>query len=84
MESLAAISATACSPELAQVIRRSQELASSSGGAFDITVGAFSRLWNFPDGNTVPPLAALQSASERWIFAWCTSRVIDCDCKQRA
>ena len=68
VESLAAISATACSPELAQVIRRSQELASSSGGAFDITVGAFSRLWNFPDGNTVPPLAALQSASGKVDF----------------
>ena len=68
VESLAAISATVCSPELTRVIQRSQELASSSGGAFDITVGAFSRLWNFPDGNTVPAPAALQSAGEKVDF----------------
>ena len=65
VESLAAVSATACSPELTQVIRRSQELANASGGAFDITVGAFTRLWNFSDGGTVPSPAALGTAGER-------------------
>ena len=65
VESLAAISPIACSPELTHVILRSQELASSSGGAFDITVGAFSRLWNFPDGNRVPLPLELQAAGDK-------------------
>ena len=65
VESLAAISAAVCSPELAQVIRRSQELSRSSDGAFDITVGAYSRLWNFADGPAVPNPVALKSARER-------------------
>lgn len=53
---LAAGQAVATTPELIQVLERAQYFAGLSGGAFDITVGAVSRLWDFPHAR-VPPAA---------------------------
>ena len=35
------------SPEVIEVIRKAQEVAKATGGAFDITVGAYRGLWKF-------------------------------------
>lgn len=51
-----------CSPELALVLERSQRYARLSGGAFDITVGALTRLWGFPDVVAPPAPARIDSA----------------------
>jgi len=48
--------------ELAAVLVRSQRFAALTGGAFDCTVGALSRLWNFPDALAPPDSAAVDSA----------------------
>jgi thiamine biosynthesis lipoprotein len=48
--------------ELAAVLARSQRFAALTGGAFDCTVGALSRLWNFPDALAPPDSAAVDSA----------------------
>ena len=48
--------------ELAAVLARSQRFAALTGGSFDCTVGALSRLWNFPDALAPPDSAAVDSA----------------------
>ena len=50
------------SAELVAVLARSQRFAALTGGAFDCTVGALSRLWNFPDALAPPDSAAVDSA----------------------
>lgn len=62
LERLAADSAVTCSPELAQVLERSQYFARLSGGAFDVTIGALTRLWNFPEVAAPPAPARIDSA----------------------
>lgn len=53
---LAGGQAVAAAPEMLQVLERAQYFAGLSGGAFDVTVGAVSRLWDFPNCR-VPPAA---------------------------
>ncbi len=53
---LAGGQAVATAPEIIQVLERAQYFAGLSGGAFDVTVGAVSRLWDFPSAR-VPPAA---------------------------
>ena len=53
---LAGEQVVATAPELIQVLGRAQYFAGLSGGAFDVTVGAVSRLWDFPHAQ-VPPAA---------------------------
>ena len=59
---LAAAQAVSCSPELIAVLKRSQRFARASGGAFDITVGSLTQLWNFPDVLAPPATARIDSA----------------------
>lgn len=49
-------------PEMSQALERAQYFAVLSGGAFDITVGVVSRLWDFPHAH-VPPAAARIAAT---------------------
>lgn len=51
-----------CSPELSLVLERSQQFAELSGGAFDVTVGALTRLWGFPDAVAPPAPGQVDSA----------------------
>ncbi len=52
------------SPELFDVLQRSQQISEISGGAFDVTVGPYVRLWRFARKRKVLPTAAeLASAS---------------------
>lgn len=51
-----------CSPELAQVLAASLRLAACSGGAFDPTLGALTRLWGFPDAVAPPGTAPVAVA----------------------
>ena len=51
-----------CSPELALVLARSRRFSELSGGAFDLTVGALTRLWNFPDAVAPPAPSQIDSA----------------------
>ncbi len=63
---VAAVAAPArCSPELAQVLAASLRLAARSGGAFDPTLGALTRLWDFPDAVTPPGAALIEAARAR-------------------
>ena len=62
LERLAASGPTTCSLEMARVLARSQKFAYSSDGAFDITIGALTRLWNFPDVEAPPAAARIDSA----------------------
>lgn len=62
LERLAADGPTTCSLEMARVLARSQKFAYSSDGAFDITIGALTRLWNFPDVEVPPAAARIDSA----------------------
>ena len=48
--------------QLGAVLARSQRFAALTGGAFDCTVGALSRLWNFPAALAPPDSAAVDSA----------------------
>lgn len=57
LERTAAIRSVRPVPELLEILERSQRLAASTDGAFDVTIGALSRLWGFP-GVRVPPDAA--------------------------
>jgi thiamine biosynthesis lipoprotein len=52
----------ACSPELLQVLQRSLYWARESAGAFDPTIGALTRLWDFPDVEVVPDSASIVAA----------------------
>ena len=54
---LAADQVVSTVPEMSQVLERAQYFSGLSGGAFDVTVGAVSRLWDFPNAR-VPPAAA--------------------------
>ena len=60
--SLAADSAVTCSAEMAHLLRRSQHFAYRTDGAFDVTVGALTRLWNFPEVKRPPAAARVDSA----------------------
>ncbi len=51
-----------CSAELCRVLERSLYFARRSGGAFDITIGALTHLWNFPEALSPPAATALDSA----------------------
>ncbi len=62
IESLSADEEATCSPELAQVLQRSQHFARSSAGAFDVTVGALTRLWDFPNLRAPPSAEQIDSA----------------------
>lgn len=53
------------SDELAAVIKKCAEVSENSGGAFDITIGQVSRLWNFGTENeAVPEKKELENALE--------------------
>lgn len=59
----AGVRAVRVDPEVLKVIRKAQEVARASDGAFDITVGAFRGLWKFDqdkDG-TIPDPAAVDA-----------------------
>lgn len=62
IENLSADEEATCSPELAQVLQRSQHFARSSAGAFDVTVGVLTRLWDFPNLRAPPPAEQIDSA----------------------
>jgi len=51
-----------CSPEMAAVLARCQEYAVRTEGRFDVTVGALTRLWNFPEAQYPPAPALIDSA----------------------
>ena len=61
IERLRANEVATCSPEVALVLQRSQHFAQSSGGAFDITIGALTRLWNFPNLEAPPSAVQIDS-----------------------
>ena len=50
------------SPAVHHVLERSIHWARACEGAFDPTVGALTRLWNFPDATAVPDSASVDSA----------------------
>ena len=53
------------SDHTAEILNKALEISANSGGAFDITVGALSSLWNFDDGTeTVPDSADINDALE--------------------
>ena len=54
--------AVACSAEMAQVLGRSLHLGQLAEGAFDITLGTLTKLWNFPDAERVPAAAEIVAA----------------------
>jgi thiamine biosynthesis lipoprotein len=62
LERAALDSGVACSPEMLEVLGRSQYFARRTGGALDITIGALTGLWNFPDAQALPDSASLDSA----------------------
>jgi thiamine biosynthesis lipoprotein len=51
-----------CSPEMAEVLGLCQVYAARSDGRFDVTVGALTRLWGFPDARQPPAPAQIDSA----------------------
>lgn len=54
---------TVSDPQTLEYIRHCAALCEQTGGAFDITVGALSRLWDFDDGlNIIPSEASLTEA----------------------
>ena len=62
VNSLAATQSINCSTELNVVLERSLSFAQRSQGAFDITIGALTDLWNFPDALAPPGTASIDSA----------------------
>jgi thiamine biosynthesis lipoprotein len=58
----AADTAVSCSAEMAQVLGRSMHLGQLAGGAFDITMGTLTRLWNFPEAKGLPVAAQITAA----------------------
>ena len=67
-------------PETLAVIEKSLWIAKKSGGAFDITVGAFAGLWKFDQDNddTIPDRQAV--AARRRLLGW---RDVQVDAKTR-
>ena len=51
-----------CTPDMARVLSRSLYFATASQGAFDITLGALTRLWDFAAAVTPPAPAQIDSA----------------------
>lgn len=62
LERLAVDRAVTCSPEMALVLQQSQRYARLTGGAFDVTIGPLTRLWNFPDVAAPPAAGRIDSA----------------------
>ncbi|MEW6754837.1 MAG: FAD:protein FMN transferase [Candidatus Latescibacterota bacterium] len=62
LESAAARGPVPAQEELAFVLERSQHFAQSTGGAFDVTVGALTRLWGFPEVTAPPDSDRVDSA----------------------
>ncbi|MCK4590454.1 MAG: FAD:protein FMN transferase, partial [Candidatus Latescibacteria bacterium] len=51
------------SPEMGQVLKRSQYFAELSGGAFDITIGPVKEVWDFESENPTVPLSGQLAAA---------------------
>lgn len=49
-------------PELLQVLTRSLDLTRRTGGAVDVSLGALTSLWGFPDATRPPAAVAVDSA----------------------
>lgn len=47
---------------LAELIRTCNAVSAASGGAFDITVGKLTRLWDFDNGGSLPQASDIQAA----------------------
>ena len=60
-------SPTKVDPELISLIQRSLEISELTGGAFDPTIGALSRLWNFsgPEGPRLPDESEIKEARKK-------------------
>jgi len=52
----------ACAPEVMEVLRRSQHFAGQTSGAFDVTLGALTKLWGFPETKAPPDSTRIDSA----------------------
>ena len=59
---LAAAGPVVASVDLMQVLIPAQRFAGATSGAFDVTLGALTRLWNFPDVRQPPTTGAIDSA----------------------
>jgi len=59
---LAASEPVACSAELMRVLIPARRFAGVTSGAFDITIGALTDLWNFPDASRPPAVLAIAAA----------------------
>jgi thiamine biosynthesis lipoprotein len=57
------------SPDLFNVLQRAQEISARSGGAFDVTVGPYVRLWRFARKKKVLPTAA-QLVAAAWAVGY--------------
>lgn len=55
-------SAVTCSPDMARVLSRCLHYARVSGGRFDVTLGALTRLWDFREAASPPCQARIDSA----------------------
>ena len=51
-----------CSPDMAVLLGRCQYYARRTRGRFDVTIGALTRLWNFPEATAPPDPARIDSA----------------------
>ena len=58
-----------CSPDVMDVLRRSQHFARQTSGAFDITLGALTKLWGFPEAQAPPSSARVDSALQHVGYA---------------
>ncbi len=63
INSMAGKERVSISPEMGQVLRRSQYFAGLSGGAFDITIGFIKELWRFDSPNPAVPLSGQLAAA---------------------
>lgn len=60
--------------DLAEVLRRSLELAQQTGGAFDPALGPLTRLWGFPEARRPPAAAVIDS-----VLALCGAGGVELD-----